>query len=125
MEGVPTTHLHVTAWALAFILFIIVVALHKSGKAKGAKIVHMILRLDYLLLLYSGGTLLAEYFGGSPQMGEAIFKGLAGLWAIISMEMIGIKMARHEATKSFWIQLIIAVLITMVLGFGRLHLGFA
>lgn len=124
MVEAPTTHLHVTAWALAFILFIIVVALNKSGKAKGAKIVHMILRLDYLLILYSGGTLLAEYFGGSPMMGEAIIKGLAGLWAIFAMEMVAIKMPRHEATKSFWIQLIIAVVITVALGFGRLPLGF-
>ncbi|ASN06547.1 YisL family protein [Virgibacillus necropolis] len=120
-----TTHLHVTAWALAFILFIVVVVLNKSGKAKGAKIVHMILRLDYLLLLYSGGTLLAHYFGGSPMMGEAIFKGLAGIWAIFAMEMIAVKMTRHEATKSFWIQLVIAVLLTLILGFGRLPGGFA
>ncbi|ASK60828.1 hypothetical protein CFK37_00705 [Virgibacillus phasianinus] len=120
-----STHLHVTAWALAFILFIIVVLLNKSGKEKGAKILHMILRLDYLLILYSGGSLLANYFGGSPMMGEAIFKGLAGLWAIFSMEMIAIKMPRNEPTKSFWIQLIIAVILTMVLGFGRLPGGFA
>ncbi|MFZ3579281.1 YisL family protein [Virgibacillus sp. DJP39] len=120
-----STHLHITAWALAFILFIVVVLLNKSGKAKGAKIVHMILRLDYLLILYSGGTLLAEYFGGSPMMGEAIFKGLAGIWAIFAMEMVGVKMARHEATKSWWIQLVIAVVITLVLGFGRLTGGLA
>ncbi|WP_430787735.1 YisL family protein [Virgibacillus flavescens] len=121
-----STHLHITAWALAFILFIVVVILNKSGKAKGAKIVQMILRLDYLLILYSGGSLLAEYFGGSsPLMGEAIFKGLAGIWAIFAMEMISIKMTRNEAVKSWWIQLIIAVLITVVLGFGRLPGGLA
>lgn len=120
-----STHLHITAWALAFILFAVVVILNKSGKAKGAKIVHMILRLDYLLILYSGGSLLAAYFGGSPMMGEAIFKGLAGIWAIFAMEMIAIKMTRNEAVKSWWIQLIIAVLITVVLGFGRLPGGLA
>lgn len=118
-----STHLHVTAWALAFILFIVVVILHRSGKAKGAKIVQMILRLDYLLILYSGGTLLANYFG-APQMGEAIFKGLAGIWAIFAMEMISLKSGREEATKSWWIQLVIAVILTMILGFGRLGLGF-
>ncbi|WP_404451709.1 YisL family protein [Virgibacillus necropolis] len=117
-----TTHLHVTAWALAFILFIVVVILNKSGKEKGAKIVHMILRLDYLLILFSGGSLLSAYFGGSSMMGEAIFKGLAGIWAVFAMEMIAVKMARHEATKSFWIQLVIAVVITLILGFGRLPL---
>ncbi|MBT2215371.1 YisL family protein [Virgibacillus dakarensis] len=117
------THLHITAWALAFILFIIVVILNKQGKAKGAKIVQMILRLDYLLILYSGGALLAYYFGGSPMMGEAIFKGLAGIWAIFAMEMISLKTGREEPTKSWWIQLVIAVLLTMVLGFGRLPGG--
>ncbi len=117
------THLHVTAWALAFILFIVVVLLHKSGKAKGAKIVQMILRLDYLLILYSGGTLLAAYFSG-PQMGEAIFKGLAGIWVIFAMEMISLKMGREEATKSWWIQLAIAAILTLILGFGRLGFGF-
>lgn len=118
------TDLHVTAWALAFILFIIVLILNKQGKAKGAKIVQMILRLDYLLILYSGGTLLAHYFGGSSMMGEAIFKGLAGIWAILAMEMISLKSGREEATKSWWIQLVIAVVITMILGFGRLPGGF-
>ncbi|MEN1970355.1 YisL family protein [Lentibacillus sp. N15] len=118
-----STHLHVTSWILAFILFIVVVVLNKQGKAKGAKIVHMILRLDFLLILYSGGTLLAYYFS-TPQMGEAIFKGLAGIWAIFAMEMIGLKSGRKEAAKSWWIQLVIAVVITFILGFGRLHLGF-
>ncbi|RYG72607.1 DUF1516 family protein [Lentibacillus lipolyticus] len=117
------THLHVTAWVLAFILFIVVVALNKSGKAKGAKIVQMILRLDYLLILYSGGSLLGAYFNG-PQMGEAIFKALAGIWAIFAMEMISLKSGREEATKSWWIQLVIAFILTLILGFGRLGLGF-
>ena len=118
-----TTHLHVTAWLLAFILFIIVLILNKVGKEKGAKILQMILRLDYLLILYSGGQLLAFYFN-TTQMGEAIFKGLAGIWAIFALEMISLKSGRKESAKSWWIQLIIAVALTLILGFGRLHLGF-
>lgn len=118
-----STHLHVTAWLLAFILFIVVLILNKQGKAKGAKVVQMILRLDYLVILYSGGTLLAYYFN-TPQMGEAIFKGLAGIWAIFALEMISLKSGRKEPTKSWWIQLIIALALTFILGFGRLHLGF-
>ncbi|MBY7143079.1 YisL family protein [Virgibacillus sp. NKC19-3] len=117
------THLHVTSWVLAFILFAVAYILHKQGKAKGAKIVQMILRLDYLLILYSGGALLVNYFN-SPMMGEAIFKGIAGIWAVLAMEMILVKMSRREPTKSWWIQAIIAVLITIILGFGRLPGGF-
>src|SRR5690625_3833943 len=113
------THLHVTAWVLAFILFIVVLVLHKQGKKKGAKIVQMILRLDYLLILYSGGELLFQYFqldglsGG--MMGEVIVKALAGIWAIAGLEMVCIKTAKDEPTKGWWIQLIIAVLITIIL----------
>lgn len=118
------THLHVTSWVLAFILFAVAYILHKQGKAKGAKIVQMILRLDYLLILYSGGALLANYFGGSAMMGEAIFKGIAGIWAVLAMEMILVKMSRRESTKSWWIQVIIAIVITIALGFGRLPGGF-
>lgn len=120
--GTPTTHLHITSWVLAFILFIVVLILNKKGKAKGAKIVQMILRLDYLLILYSGGELLAYYFN-TNMVGEAIFKGLAGIWAIFALEMISLKSGRKEPTKSWWIQLIIAVVLTLILGFGRLPLG--
>lgn len=120
-----STHLHVTSWLIAFILFIVVLILNKQGKAKGAKIVQMILRLDYLLILYSGGMLLGYYFNHlQPQIGEAVFKGLAGIWAIFALEMISLKSGRKEPTKSWWIQLIIAVVLTFILGFGRLHLGF-
>ncbi|UJL47601.1 YisL family protein [Virgibacillus sp. NKC19-16] len=118
------THLHVTSWVLAFILFAVAYILHKQGKAKGSKIVQMILRLDYLLILYSGGALLANYFSGSAMMGEAIFKGIAGIWAVLAMEMILVKMTRREPTKSWWIQAIIAIVITIALGFGRLPGGF-
>jgi len=124
-----TTHLHITAWALAIILLIITVTLYGKGNKKGGKITHMILRLDYLLILYSGGALLsylltndfsASY--GSSLLPESIVKGLAGLWAIVAMELISVKTAKGKPTKGAWIQLIIAVIITLILGFGRLPL---
>ncbi|WP_330948539.1 YisL family protein [Virgibacillus sp. MG-45] len=119
------THLHVTAWVLAFILFIVTIVLRKQGKAKGAKIVQMILRLDYLLILYSGGDLLAGYFSAKGAiLGEAIVKGLAGVWIIAAMEMVSMKLAKGRSTKGAWIQLIIATIITLILGFGRLPFGF-
>ncbi|MUK90131.1 DUF1516 family protein [Ornithinibacillus sp. L9] len=118
------THLHVTAWVLAFILFAVAIVLHKLGNEKAAKIVQMILRLDYLLILYSGGDLIANYFGGSPMLAEAIVKGLAGIWVIGAMEMTIAKIKKGKPAMSGWIQLGIAVLITLILGFGRLPGGF-
>lgn len=117
-----TTHLHITAWALALILFIIILIM---GRGKGAKVLQMILRLDYLLILYSGGALLSWYFknASGATLGEAIVKGLAGLWVIIALEMISVKTTKRKPAKSWWVQLIIALLITVILGFGRLPLG--
>src|SRR5699024_7818482 len=109
-----------TAWVVAFILLFVVTAMYKNGNNKPGKILHMILRLDYLLILYSGGSLFADY---SSMSGELIIKVLAGVWAIVSIEMITVKMGKEKPAKSWWIQFVIAAVIAIALGFGRLPLG--
>jgi len=124
-----TTHLHITAWALAIILLIITLVLYSKGNKKGGKITHMILRLDYLLILYSGGSLLTYLLThnfsayGSSLVPESIVKALAGLWVIVAMELIAVKTGKGKPTKGAWIQFAIAFIITLILGFGRLPLG--
>lgn len=113
-------HLHITAWVLAFILLFVVTAFYKQGNMKPGKILHMILRLDYLLILYSGGSLFSNY---SNWTGELILKVLAGIWVIVTMEMITVKTKKEKPTKSWWIQFVIVALIAIILGFGRLPLG--
>ncbi|MCT2535613.1 YisL family protein [Aquibacillus koreensis] len=115
-------HLHITAWVLALILFFVARAFYKK-ESKAGKILHMILRLDYLLILYSGGSLSTDYFAESYMLGELIVKMLAGIWVIASLEMILVKTAKNKPTKSFWIQLAISLVIVLVLGFGRLPMG--
>ncbi|MDC3413723.1 YisL family protein [Aquibacillus sp. 3ASR75-11] len=117
------TNLHITSWVLAFILLFLVLSFYKQGKEKPGKIVHMILRLDYLFILYTGGQLIAMYFQGSTMLPEAITKALAGLWVIAAIEMVAIKTGKGKSAKSAWIQLGIAFAITLLLGFGRLPLG--
>lgn len=120
------TDMHITSWVLAFILLILITMFHKQGKEKPAKIMHMILRLDYLFILYTGGSLLGNYFTIDvlgEQMGEVIVKVIAGLWVIVAMEMVGVKHAKGKPAKNWWIQLIIAALIAIILGFGRLPMG--
>lgn len=111
-------HLHITAWVVAIILLFIVSNSYKQGKQ--GKALHMILRLDYLLVLFSGIMLFLSY---SNITGELIVKVIAGLWAIVSMEMITVRTSKGNPTKSWWIQFTIAVLIAIILGFGRLKLG--
>ena len=117
-------HMHITSWALAFILFFVAVNFYKQGKAKPGKIIHMVLRLVYLLTIFTGGMLLMEYFSASiGQTGEVVLKVIAGLWVIISMEMIAVKTSKKQGAKAWWIQFIIAAIIAIALGFARLPLG--
>jgi len=116
-------HLHITAWVIAFILLFVVTSFYKQGKAKPGKILHMILRLDYLIILFSGISLFFQYHSYSSHLGELIIKMLAGLWAIAAIEMISVKTNKEKPTKAWWIQFVIAALIAIILGFGRLPLG--
>lgn len=121
MKGVnKLAHLHITGWVIAIILLFVVSNAYRQQKASSGKIFHMILRLFYLVILFSGVSL---FFSYSNISGELILKVLAGLWAIVSMEMITVRTNKQRPTKSWWIQFTIAVLIAIILGFGRLPLG--
>src|SRR5699024_11351743 len=100
-------HLHITAWVIAFILLFVASSMYQRGSKKPGKILHMIVRLDYLLILYSGGSLLAEYTNIS---GELIIKVLAGLWAIASFEMILVKKGKEKTEKYMRILLFISAI---------------
>ncbi|MGN8644627.1 YisL family protein [Gracilibacillus sp. HCP3S3_G5_1] len=122
-----TTHLHITAWVVGLILLFITYALYKGGNKSG-KMLHMILRLDYLLIVITGILLFTNYLdvytGSAGTLGEVIVKMLAGVWVIGAMEMVLVRTSKSKATKGAWIQLIIALLLVIILGFGRLPIGF-
>src|SRR5699024_796467 len=124
MEAINLEHMHITSWVLAFILLILVLLFYKQGKEKLGKIFHMILRLDYLLILYTGGSLLGDYFSATiGHTGELIIKVIAGLWAIVSLEMVTVSISKGKSAKTWWIHLIIAAIVAIFLGFARLPLG--
>lgn len=119
-RGIKLAHLHVTGWAIAIIFLFFVVHSYKKGNEKQAKVLHMLLRLEFLIILFSGIMLFLSYHQWS---GELIIKIIAGLWAIVSMEMIAVKTKNKNATKAWIIQFVIAFIIAVTLGFGRLPLG--
>lgn len=113
-------HLHITSWVIAFVLVGLVTTFTRNGNEKAAKISHMILRLFYLLILYSGGSLFASY---SVYSVLVIIKLLVGLWAIAAMEMVSVKYKKKKPAGIWWAQLFIAAIIAIVLGFGFLGAG--
>jgi len=113
------TYAHITAWFLTLVLFFIALSLSKSGKAKGYKILHMIIRVFYLLILLTGGMLFSSVYHISLLY---ILKAVVGLWIIALFELILIKTAKKEKTSVLWIQFVVAFLLVLYLGF-KLPLG--
>ncbi|WP_456275909.1 YisL family protein [Bacillus sp. AK128] len=110
-------HFHVTTWFLTLVLFFVGVYLLKADKKKPLKIIQMILRLLYLLVLGTGLHLLAAYY---QFQGEALIKGIIGLWVIFCMEFILTRGGKGKPTKIFWIQLVISLVLVFYYGYVRL-----
>lgn len=109
-------HAHVTTWFVGLILFIVALYLQRSGKAKGQKIVQMVLRLFYILILATGAYLLMVWQFNVL----ALIKGLVGLWLIFSMEFILTRGGKGKPTGMFWAQFIIGFILVIYLGYGVL-----
>ncbi|MDQ0198142.1 YisL family protein [Neobacillus ginsengisoli] len=113
-------HAHVTAWFLALILFVIALFLHKSGKAKGFKIIQMILRVLYLIIIATGIGLLMQVYHIDWKY---ILKAVGGLWVIGLFEMILSRVAKNRRTSVFWVQFVVAFLLVLYLGFAVLPMS--
>ncbi len=115
-----STHAHITTWAVALILFVVVLVLQKSGKQKGAKITQMILRVFYLLIIATGVLLFSKHQGYNPALYGIKFLG--GIIVIGMMEMILVRTAKEKNTGVFWAVFIVALAVTFFLGL-KLPLG--
>lgn len=112
-----TTHLHITTWVVAIVLFVI--AALGGGKSKG---LHMGLRLFYILVIISGGALFYATMGLGMGMLYG-FKFLAGIAIIGVMEMTLVRQKKGKATSTFWIVFAILLFVLLFLGF-KLPMGF-
>lgn len=112
------THAHITAWILAVILFIVIILFQKLGKQ--TKVLHMVLRVFYLLII---GTGIAMLFGLYKIDLLSILKSLLGIGLIGLFEMILGRGARSENTQKLWILFMIMFILVLYLGL-KLPLGF-
>lgn len=119
MEFLASTHLHITTWVLAIALFFI--AYLMPATAKNTKIVHMILRVDYILIILTGLALFIEGmdFGMGMLYG---LKFLAGILVIGMMEMALVKKKKGQPTTLFVVLLLVFIFVALFLGF-KLPMG--
>ncbi len=109
-----TTHAHLTAWILALILFFVALSLHGKGKEKGFKVLKMIVRVMYLLIIGTGIQLLL----GVDTIGMLyIAKAAVGLWIVVLLELILNRKGANVKANVLWIQLAVAFILVLFLGF--------
>ncbi|TQR20241.1 YisL family protein [Psychrobacillus vulpis] len=115
MDFLASTHLHITTWVIAVILFLVAIAMANP------KVVHMILRLDYLLIIATG---LALFIKGMDY-GQGMLYGLkflAGILVIGMMEMALVKKQKGKPYTTFVILVFVFFFIALFLGF-KLPMG--
>ena len=107
-----TTHMHITTWVIALILFFIAALSGKKMKA-----VHMILRLMYILVIVTGLALFLEWRDKIAESGMNYdMKVLFGILVIGFMEMVLVRKNKGKSVNMFWVLFGIVLLITLYLG---------
>lgn len=109
-----STDAHVLTWIIGLVLFALSFGLHKAGKEKGSKILHMVLRVVYILIIGSGIGLIAKT--GMDFMHT--IKMLVGIWVIGMLEMVLIRTKKGESTKTLWILLVVSFILVLVIGYS-------
>ena len=106
------THLHITTWVIALVLFFI--AAFASKKLTG---VQMALRVMYILIIITGGALFLEWRDKIAESGMNYdMKVLFGILVIAFMEMILGRKNKGKSLNIFWVLFGVVLLVTLYLG---------
>ncbi len=108
-----STHLHITTWVIAVILFLVAAIMQRDSK--GRKILHMVLRLFYILIIITGLTLFIEWSSSDPMLYGIKF--LLGILTIGMMEMVLVRSKKQKPVTLFWALFAVFLFATMFVGF--------
>ncbi|MET1029489.1 YisL family protein [Domibacillus tundrae] len=104
-----STHVHITTWVIALILFFIALKKPSTG-------VHMGLRLFYVLILVTGFMLFVTFDSLNPMLYG--IKMLAGIITIGLMEMTLVRKKKNKSNGGVFAGALVVLLITIILGFA-------
>ena len=116
-------HLHLTAIIVGVILFIAVYGMYKkntTAENKPALIMHMVLRVFYLLVLFSGIMVYVGNMEGISNAGSHMQYGIKALLGILSiglMEIAIVRLKKNSAKANVLMVIcIIAIIATVIMG---------
>ncbi len=114
-------HLHLTTIVLAVILYIIALVFYqKGGEGNAGKMSHMILRADYIFLIFSGLIVYIQNMEGIGASGGHMMYGLKvlfGLAVVALMEMSLIKTQKGSGSANT-LKIIAIIVLVITVGLG-------
>ena len=122
-------HLHLTAIIVSLILFIAVFAMYKKNNSsdnKPALILHMVLRVFYLLVLFSGIMIYVGNMEGISAAGSHMqygIKALLGFLSVVFMEVAVVRLKKHSASVNVLLVVTLILIIAAVIMGSTLPLG--
>lgn len=105
------THAHLTTIGLTLIIFFITLTLQKKGR--NIKVLQMILRVMYLLIILTGGMLLFSFYKITLLY---TIKAVFGIALIAFFEIILAVQGKGRSAAPFWILFSVILLVTIYLG---------
>lgn len=105
---------HVGGWEVAFVLLIVGYILYRAGKAKVAKILHMLLRLMVVIILVTGAWLLFQFHTSDAYY---YVKGLLAIVVFGLMEMSLGRARKQENSIGFFIGTLVVMVLVILLGY--------
>ncbi|MGG1571842.1 DUF1516 family protein [Fictibacillus sp. NRS-1165] len=117
-------HLHVFSWSIALVLFFVTYSLYTRKNKKISKILHIILRLLYIVTFFTGVSLIYLWIkAGAVNLGPLIVKAVLGLAVIGLMEVMLNSIKRNEPKKTRWITFILALALVFYYGYSVLPMS--
>ena len=122
-------HLHLTAIIVSVVLFIVVYAMYKSNNTsenKPAFILHMVLRVFYLLVLFSGIMVYVGNMEGISNAGSHMqygIKALLGLLSVGAMEMAIVRLKKKSTSANVILIVSLVLIVATVIMGATLPLG--
>ncbi|AIG24734.1 YisL family protein [Brevibacillus sp. 7WMA2] len=105
---------HVGGWEAALVLLILAYVFYRLDKNKIAKILHMILRLMYIIIVVFGAMLLFKFYLSDIRF---IIKGLLGVCTIGLMEMALVRADKHKPNFIFFVGSLVLLVIVVLIGY--------
>ncbi len=114
-------HLHLTTIILAAVLYVIALVFYmKDSPNNAGKMSHMILRADYIFLIFSGLLVYIQNMEGISASGGHMMYGLKVLFGIAAVGLMEMSLIRANkstsAPKGLTIAAVLIIVVTIGLG---------